>query len=199
LREELIAEMTDLKDGDELALWAYRRLSAKNTLTTDDARIVEAASQRILGICRGSEVDIIAQSPTPQILATKAASQAQPSDQNAFQSVAVAPLNKPTRRRNKAHLVFVASQPCLICQRIPCDAHHLRFAQPKALGRKVSDEFTIPICRDHHHELHRHGNEAAWWANLKIAPVDAARELWQASPTHGISSAGIGFDTPTLR
>jgi hypothetical protein len=61
----------------------------------------------------------------------------------------------------------------MICQRKPCDAHHLKFAQPRALGRKVSDEFTVPLCRDHHNELHRHGNETAWWANLNIAPINS--------------------------
>jgi hypothetical protein len=197
LRNELIAEMTNLKDGDELALWAHRRLPAKNTLTTEDARIVEAASENILEVCRGPEVDIIAPVTMPKTPATEPASEAPASYQNAFQSRAVAPLTKPTRRRNKAHLVFVASQPCLICKRVPVDAHHLKFAQPKALGRKVSDEFTVPVCRDHHHELHRHGNEAAWWANLRIAPVEVARELWQASPIHGIPSLGIGSDTPS--
>ena len=39
------------------------------------------------------------------------------------------------------------------------DPHHLRFAQPRALGLKVSDEFTVPLCRGHHRELHRAGNE----------------------------------------
>ena len=48
----------------------------------------------------------------------------------------VTPRPKPVRRRNKAHLAFVAAQPCLVCQRTPCDAHHLKFAQAKALGRK---------------------------------------------------------------
>jgi hypothetical protein len=93
----------------------------------------------------------------------------------------VTPLRKSLRRRNKAHLAFVAAQPCLVCQRSPCDAHHLKFAQPRALGRKVSDEFTVPLCRDHHHELHRHGNEMAWWANLQIAPIETATELWAAT------------------
>jgi hypothetical protein len=101
----------------------------------------------------------------------------------------VSPLIKQSRKRNKAHLAFVASQACLICRRTPCDAHHLKFAQPKALGRKVSDEFTVPVCRDHHHELHRHGNEAAWWANLNIAPLNVAKELWQTSPIHGSSQS----------
>jgi hypothetical protein len=51
---------------------------------------------------------------------------------------------EPKRLRDKAHLKFVASQPCLICGRQPSDPHHLRFAQPKAIGLKVSDEFTVP-------------------------------------------------------
>lgn len=80
---------------------------------------------------------------------------------------------------------FVSTQPCLVCQRLPCDAHHLKFAPLQAMGRKVSDEFTVPVCREHHHELHRNGNEAAWWANLQIAPVEIARELWRVSPIHG--------------
>jgi hypothetical protein len=36
----------------------------------------------------------------------------------------------------------------------PSDPHHLRFAQPRALGLKVSDEFTVPLCRDHHRQVH---------------------------------------------
>jgi hypothetical protein len=93
----------------------------------------------------------------------------------------VSPLRKPVRRRNKVHLAFVAAQPCLVCQRSPCDAHHLKFAQPRTLGRKVSDEFTVPLCREHHRDLHRHGNEVAWWANVQIAPIEKANELWQVS------------------
>ncbi|MGA8422871.1 MAG: Rad52/Rad22 family DNA repair protein, partial [Pseudolabrys sp.] len=66
---------------------------------------------------------------------------------------------EPKRLRDKAHLKFVASQPCVICERQPCDPHHLRFVQPRAIGLKVSDEFTVPLCRGHHRELHRAGNE----------------------------------------
>jgi hypothetical protein len=109
----------------------------------------------------------------------------------------VLPLTKVSPKRSKAHLVFVASQSCVICQRTPCDAHHLKFAQPRALGRKVSDEFTVPLCRDHHNELHRHGNEAAWWANLNIAAMNIAKELWQTSPVHGTQPPAIAGPTPS--
>jgi Rad52/22 family double-strand break repair protein len=86
---------------------------------------------------------------------------------------------EPKRLRDKAHLRFVASQPCLICGRQPSDPHHLRFAQPRALGLKVSDEFTVPLCRGHHRQLHQAGNEVAWWENLKINAFEIAKGLWE--------------------
>ncbi|WP_439398292.1 DUF968 domain-containing protein [Bradyrhizobium sp. PMVTL-01] len=93
-------------------------------------------------------------------------------------------VGKPQRRRDREHLRFVAKQPCLVCGRNPSDPHHLRFAQPKGLGLKVSDEFTVPLCRAHHRELHRASNEVAWWSRLAIAPLEVARRLWLT--THDI-------------
>ncbi len=92
------------------------------------------------------------------------------------------PSPKERRLRDKAHLAFVASQPCLVCGRRPSHAHHLRFAQPRALGLKVSDEFTVPLCNGHHDELHRTGDERAWWARHGIIdPLKFAARLWAAS------------------
>jgi hypothetical protein len=90
-------------------------------------------------------------------------------------------LNEPTRIRDAAHLKFVASKPCLICGRNRAQAHHLRFAQPKAMGRKVSDEYTVPLCSLHHQMLHQTGNEIAWWEYQKIDPLKVAVELWRQS------------------
>ena len=203
LRDQLIDEINELKDGDAIALWAHRRLPAKNTLTAEDSRAVETAFQVVLSaldlgtdeheLFRDGPTESQSTPPTnekgsaarPMPVATTA------EDQNAE---AIVPLRKEIRQRNKAHLTFVAAQPCLVCQRSPCDAHHLKFAQPRSLGRKVSDEFTVPLCREHHHELHRHGNEMAWWANLQIAPMEAAKELWaatllQAGPTSDRTTA----------
>jgi hypothetical protein len=87
-------------------------------------------------------------------------------------------ISEPRRYRDKAHLKFVASQPCLVCGRSPADAHHLRFTQPRALGRKVSDEFTVPLCRAHHRENHRFGDEQAWWSKQAIDAVGTSRQLW---------------------
>jgi Rad52/22 family double-strand break repair protein len=86
---------------------------------------------------------------------------------------------EPKRLRDKAHLKFVASQPCLICGRQPSDPHHLRFAQPRAMGLKVSDEFTVPLCRGHHRQLHQAGDEIAWWQNVRVNALKVARELWE--------------------
>jgi len=86
---------------------------------------------------------------------------------------------KLRRSRDKDHLGFIAHQPCTVCGRQPCEAHHLRFSQPRALGRKVSDEFTVPLCRVHHRELHRQGDERAWWNKANIDPMPIALRFWQ--------------------
>jgi hypothetical protein len=86
---------------------------------------------------------------------------------------------KPRRCRDKDHLRFIAIQPCAVCGRQPCEAHHLRFTQPRALGRRVSDEFTVPLCRVHHRELHRQGNERSWWNKANIDPIPIALRFWQ--------------------
>jgi len=93
-------------------------------------------------------------------------------------------LGEPRRHRDKAHLRFVASQPCLVCERSPSDAHHLRFAQPRAMGRKTSDEFTVPLCRMHHRDNHRHGDELAWWGRTTIDPLEVSQKLWAKTRTN---------------
>jgi hypothetical protein len=87
-------------------------------------------------------------------------------------------ISEPRRHRDKAHLKFVASQPCQICGRSPADAHHLRFTQLRAMGRKVSDEFTVPLCRSHHRDNHSFGDEVTWWERRAIDPVATSRMLW---------------------
>jgi len=186
LRDELIAEIKRLQGNDDLALWAHRRLPAKNTLASDYASAVDVAFQSVLDAVNSRSRQSTSEASDPSLNFT-------PRDDaprvNGAETIAgqpstemtVTPLRKAVRRRNKAHLAFVGAQPCLVCRRSPCDAHHLKFAQPRALGRKVSDEFTVPLCREHHGALHRHGNEIAWWANLQIAPIESAKELWSAT------------------
>src|SRR5947208_10953768 len=100
-------------------------------------------------------------------------------------SSAMGALGKTVRLRDKDHRRFVLRQPCLVCGRVPSDSHHLTFTQPRALGRRVSDEFTVPICRLHHRELHRSGDEAAWWRRLNIDPLPVALKLWQHTRAGG--------------
>ena len=90
-------------------------------------------------------------------------------------------LGKLRRCGDKDHLRFVATQPCLFCGRQPSDPHHVRFAQPRTLGRRVSDEFTVPLCRGHHRQLHQSGNEAAWWSDMEVDPLPIAQGLWEES------------------
>lgn len=90
----------------------------------------------------------------------------------------VNPLPRPARKREPEHLRFVATQPCLLCGRTPSDAHHLKFAQPRAMSRKASDEFTVPLCRTHHRQLHDSGNEVTWWIDMDIDPLPIAHDLW---------------------
>lgn len=51
------------------------------------------------------------------------------------------------RIRNKEHLGYVGAQPCLLCSATPSDTHDVRFAQPRAMSRKLEDDFTVPLCR----------------------------------------------------
>jgi hypothetical protein len=104
---------------------------------------------------------------------------------------------EPRRFRDKDHVKFVAKQPCLICGRRPSDAHHLRFAQHRALGRKVSDEFIVPLCRGHHREVHRSGDEASWWKKTGINPTVPARALWLETHPLSVASNKAGVEGAT--
>jgi hypothetical protein len=84
-----------------------------------------------------------------------------------------------------------------ICGRKQSYPHHLRYLQPRALGRKVSDEFAVPLCRSHHRAVHRAGDEEAWWKAAGIDPVKVARQLWrQTRLDHSQDSHEPGFAAP---
>jgi hypothetical protein len=199
LRDRLLGELAAIGSGEDAALWAQRSLKAKSTLAADDALAVEQAFQATLATWDAG--------PFPQPVPERSSEQGGESTRTTTQSGAVTAQNnegplkpkskrpkverasaidkavlalpEPRRIRDRDHVRFVAQQPCLICGRQPCDAHHLRFAQRRALGRKVSDEFTVPLCRGHHREAHRHGDEAKWWQGSGIDPTQSARTLWQ--------------------
>jgi hypothetical protein len=104
----------------------------------------------------------------------------------------VTTIEKPVRARDRNHLRFVATQPCLICGRTPSDAHHLKFAERATMGRKVSDKFTVPVCRIHHRELHQRGDERSWWKGQDIDPLPIAANLWLRSHADSVTEIASG-------
>jgi hypothetical protein len=62
--------------------------------------------------------------------------------------------------------------------------------QPRALGRKASDEYAVPLCRTHHRAVHRTGDEQAWWEQAGIDPVDLCRAVTDGSITVFTAPAG---------
>jgi hypothetical protein len=165
LRNELLREIEAFGAADDAALWAQRRLPAKNQLSATDAQQVEEAFAAKLLALQAVTTAVEIQAPA--------------------ENTGIAEINKsvlafpePRRIRDRDHIRQVIKRPCLVCGRRPSDPHHLRFAQSRALARKVSDEFTVPLCRAHHREIHRGGNEGAWWGRMGIDPIAAARALW---------------------
>jgi hypothetical protein len=180
LRDQLTAELNNLNSAEDAANWAQRVLATKDTLTTADAERIEQAFQKRLAsivskASDGRPVVQEARSSALRAVRRKRRQQAAVIDKSALA------LPASRRIRDRDHVRLVAKQPCLVCGRRPADAHHLRFAQSKALGRKVSDEFTVPLCRGHHREVHRCGDEAAWWNKTGIDPTLPARALWLES------------------
>jgi hypothetical protein len=182
LRDQMIADIANLATGDEAALWAHRCLRQKDTLTEEDAaRVEESFRSRMAALTVASTPDApppTSQAPSEALKTLdKSSPQRMARSRSTIDKNALA-LSEPRRIRDREHVRHVANQSCLVCGRKPCDAHHLRFTQSRALGRKVSDEFAVPLCRGHHREVHRHGNETFWWRKVAIDPVAAARALW---------------------
>ena len=178
LRDQLAAELGEINSTEEAANWAHRVLGAKNSLTAVDAACIEEARAKLAMFATdtadGPEIPQETKRPQTQNRSDRGKKQRRSS----IIDKSMLALPEPRRVRDREHVRYVTLQSCLICGRRPSDAHHLRFAQSRALSRKVSDEFTVPLCRGHHREVHRCGDEAAWWKNAGIDPTAAARALW---------------------
>jgi ERF superfamily len=188
LRAELLREIEDLSAAEGAALWAKRRLVAKNQLSAADAQQVEKAFAARLTVMsvEGAKADDIASALIDQSLEKTL---------QIDKSVLVFP--EPRRIRDRDHIRHVIKQPCLICGRRPSDPHHLRFTQARALGRKVSDEFTVPLCRAHHRAIHRCGNEGSWWRKSGVDPLAAAREIWlESHPLPRVEATAANSEAP---
>jgi len=171
LRQRLISELEQLANPEALASWAHRALPLKNQLSATDAQAIEAAfAARLTHLGETATV-----SPPQNQSSNGHRPQPQRSESG---SKEVTVIGKPVPERDRDHLRFVAAQPCLVCGRTPSDPHHIKFAEQRSMGRKVSDRFTVPICRLHHRELHRKGNARAWWEKHEIDPLPVAANLW---------------------
>jgi ERF superfamily len=200
LRESLLQQMAAINSADEAATWAQRSLPAKNTLNAADAKMVEEQfAARLSAISPpdetrdGSDRHRTPDDPSPHeprhavpdrsvvsgASNTSTRREATTRAKKHTRCGVIRSLGKTVRLRDKDHRRFVLRQACLVCGRVPSDPHHLTFTQPPALGRRVSDEFIVPVCRIHHRELHRSGDEAAWWRRLNIDPLPIALRLWQ--------------------
>jgi ERF superfamily len=168
LQRQLISELAQVSEPEALATWAHRVMPLKNQLSAADAQTVEAAFAAKLN---------------PQSAATSDDNREKVQRSRRRQETHVRPITKPVRERDRNHLRFVATRPCLVCGRTPSDAHHLKYAEQRAMGRKVSDRFTVPICRLHHRELHRYGDERIWWEKQGIDAQPVAGRLWEMTHT----------------
>jgi hypothetical protein len=184
LRDQLLRDMENLNSAESAAVWARRILPAKNTLHEADARQVEEAFEAKITAINGQSNsasvgdghDVLQASLTNGDVPPASSAAAGQTAEAIDKTELVHP--EPRRIRDRDHLRFVSTQPCLICGRTPADPHHLRFAQSRALSRKVSDEFIVPLCRGHHREVHRCSDETAWWRDRGIDALGVARVLW---------------------
>jgi hypothetical protein len=184
VREELLTALGNIASADTAAIWAQEVLAAKNRLVAADAKLVEEAFEHRLSELPPPETAEAAADPVPTTHVdivgaheTGAKGNGDPDQSNGIDKSTLV-IATPRRYRNREHLRYVAQEACLICGRKQSDPHHLRYLQPRALGRKVSDEFAVPLCRSHHRAVHRAGDEQAWWTAAGIDPVKVARELW---------------------
>jgi len=177
LRDRLLGEIASLQSGESATDWARGALAAKNRLSAEDAKLLEEAFETRLSELLPSESAVDrSESPGPGAEEIGKKDVHQVGIDKTVLTVAA-----PRRYRNRDHLRLVMQQPCLLCGRKPSDAHHIRFVQPRALGRKASDEFAVPLCRSHHRAVHRAGDEKAWWKQAGIDPVKVARKLWKST------------------
>jgi hypothetical protein len=189
LREKLLIEVENIASADLAATWAGETLVAKNSLTAADAKLVEDAFERKLVDLPSADAAAPSNdgSSVPQIAARQETVTPENTDADQAQGIdkSILTVAAPRRYRSREHLRYVMQQPCLVCGRKPSDPHHLRYMQPRALGRKASDEFAVPLCRGHHRELHRARDERAWWKQAGIDPISVARRLWKETHTMG--------------
>ena len=149
----------------------------------------QASQPQLVAHLKQCAVALAKTTNSTQTISTQSTSTPQQSQSTATKiDKSVLTIGQPRRIRCKEHLRYVASQPCAICGRTPSHAHHVRYAQPRGLGLKVSDEFTVPLCAIHHRDIHTTTKEREWWQERRIDPLIIARALWNESQKHFAST-----------
>ena len=223
LRDSLIAELDGLQNADEAADWVYRNLPAKNTLTTDDARQVEARFQSKLAAIEEGRSGAEAAKANDEAREAPSASEAEgrielvavDGDGSAEGEQPPTPSHRTRRtspncsprRPRKSNLNDAASSP----RRSACATRCIASSSPGSpvssaaerhrrritfvlrsrarSGARSATNTPFPICRTHHRELHRYGDEVSWWAGVHVDPVPIALDLWGRSHTNGFEEA----------
>jgi hypothetical protein len=179
LRERLAAELREVNSAEEAANWAHRILGDKNSLSVADAACIEEAFRaKLATFATDTAEEPRVRVETERLQRQGGSDRGKRQQRSGGIDKSTLALSEPRRVRDREHVRYVVQQSCLICGRRPSDAHHLRFTQSRALGRKASDEFTVPLCRGHHREVHRSADEAKWWKKACIDPTVNARTLW---------------------
>src|SRR5262249_39358013 len=107
LRVELLSEIESLCAADDAALWAQRRLPAKNQLSASDAQEVEevfAAKLAVIQAQSAKSDDVLSEQSLVE--QTNAATQI---------NKTVLVFSEPRRVRDRDHIRHVMKQPCLVC------------------------------------------------------------------------------------
>lgn len=87
----------------------------------------------------------------------------------------------------KKHLALIRKLPCCVTGLPgPSDPHHLRegLAHERGIGRKATDRWAVPLCRQLHDEAHRVGSrqEREWFRKRGIDdPLELAAALWRTT------------------
>ncbi len=80
-------------------------------------------------------------------------------------------------KKNHEYLEWIREQPCIVCQG-QSEPHHVRIDGNAGMGIKPDDEFSLPLCRDHHTESHALGRKSFWAKhmrlNIKNEPIESA-------------------------
>ncbi|EEY7533391.1 DUF968 domain-containing protein [Escherichia coli] len=154
----------------ELYCWAAVN-DVVDAMTENMARrILKLPGEKIRSMYRESDIvpgeqtatSILKQRTKNIVLPHNAHQQQNPPQEKAVVSITIDPespesfMKRPKRRRwvKEKYTCWVKTQPCACCGKPADDPHHLIGHGQGGMGTKAHDIFTLPLCREHHNELH---------------------------------------------